>query len=459
MTATTNHSRSNGHNTAGVQEVEQLPPHNYEAEEALLGSIFIDSDRLSELALPAEAFFDGFHRATFKAIKKVQAARQPVDFITVADELRGKGIENEVQLIGLLTVVPTSTNILGYEEIVLNLYNKRQIISLAGRMATNAFDAEESTDGIIADTLERARSIGADNDKDAPQSSYDVSVDVLETLSLRRTDKDAREKAGLKTGFLDMDRLLQGISPGSLVICAARPGMGKSVLEQSVRLNVAKADKRVATFNLEMTAEQLTIRSLSARMQTDFKSIEHPFGLSDQYWELLNKSIGELSVLPMFIDTSASLSISQLESKVHRLFSEHGHFDLITIDYLQLMRGKEGERNRVLEVGQISRGMKKLAKELGTVVWANAQVNRNVEQRAIRKPTLSDLRESGDIEQDADIVMFLYRDEYYNPETERANIVEIDVAKNRNGDLGQIDLYFSGEKMMIRNLSRGNINL
>ena len=458
MNTTTDRSRSNGH-TAGVQEVEQLPPHNYDAEEALLGSIMIDADRIAELELLPEAFFDGFNRATFKAMKKIQAAKQPIDFITVADEMRGNGIEDDGRLIGLLTAVPTSINILGYETIVSDLYNKRQIIALAGRMATNAFDTEESTDGIIADTLERVRSIGADSDKESPQSSYDVSVQVLETLSERRTDKDAREKAGLRTGFIDLDRLLQGISPGSLVICAARPGMGKSVLEQSVRLNVAKSGKRVAAFNLEMTSEQLTIRALSSRMQIDFKSIEHPFGLTDQYWELLNKSIGELSVLPMFVDTSASLSIAQLESKAHRLFSEHGHFDLITVDYLQLMRGREGERNRVLEIGQISRGMKKLAKELGTVVWSNAQVNRGVESRAIRKPTLSDLRESGDIEQDADIVMFIYRDEYYNSETERANIAEIDIAKNRNGSLGQIDLYFNGKKMMFRDLTRGNVNL
>ena len=458
MTTTTNRSRSNGH-TAGIQEAEQLPPHNYDAEEALLGSIMIDADRIAELELLPEAFFDGFNRATFKAMKKIQGARQPIDFITVADEMRGKGIEDDGRLIGLLTAVPTSINILGYETIIRDLYNKRQLIALAGRMATNAFDTEESTDGIISDTLERVRSIGADNDNESPQSSYDVSVQVLETLSERRTDKEARERAGLRTGFIDLDRLLQGISPGSLVVCAARPGMGKSVLEQSVRLNVAKSGKRVAAFNLEMTAEQLTIRALSSRMQVDFKSIEHPFGLTDQYWELLNKAIGELSILPMFVDTSASLSIAQLESKAHRLFSEHGHFDLITVDYLQLMRGREGERNRVLEVGQISRGMKKLAKELNTVVWSNAQVNRGVENRAIKKPTLPDLRESGDIEQDADIVMFIYRDEYYNSETDRANIAEIDIAKNRNGELGQIDLFFNGKKMLFRNLTRGNVEL
>jgi len=455
---TTNQSRSNGH-TSGVYEEEQLPPHNPDAESALIGSIMIDPARLRELTITGDAFFEVYNREVFNACKRVQEKKQPIDFITVSDILRGRDIEDDARLIGLLSIPPTSSNILGYEEIVQKLYNKRKIIALAGRMATHAFDADESVDSIIAETLENARAIGADNDNGGPESSYDVSVKVLETLSLRRTDKDAREKAGLKTGFLDLDRLLQGISPGSLVVCAARPGIGKSVLEQDIRINVAKTGKRVATFNLEMTAEQLTIRALASRLKTSFKSVEHPFGLSDQYWELLNKGIGELSELPMYIDDSPSLSIAQLESKVHRLFADHGHFDLITIDYLQLMQGRQGEKNRVLEVGQISRGMKKLAKELGTVVWTNAQVNRNVETRAIKMPTLPDLRESGDIEQDADIVMFIYRDEYYNPETDRPNIAEINIAKNRNGVVGSVDLYFNGEKMLFRDLARGPINL
>lgn len=458
MSTTTKNVPSNGHTSGVYNGEEALPPHNQDAEAAVLGSILIDPDRFPELSLEPIMFFRSFYRHVFSAFKELHKKKRAIDFVTVSDILRGKDIEEDAELVGLLNLVPTSTNMLGYASIVRDMYSRRQLISLAGRMATNAFDLEENLDSTVADTMERVRVFGGEVSEGEPVSSFDACADLLDTLTGRRDDKTKREEASLATGFLDLDRLLKGIEPGSLVVCAARPGMGKSVLEQNVRTNVAKSGKQVAAFNLEMSVEQLMIRAISSRLQLPYKSIMNPHDLGGQHWNNVHMAIGEISQLPMFIDDMASLSIAQLEAKAHRLTAAHGHFDLITVDYLQLMTGSRNVNNRVQEVGQISRGLKQIARELNTVVWANAQINRGVENRVVKKPTLADLRESGSIEQDADIVMFIYRDEIYNPETLRANIAEIDVAKHRNGDTGVIDLYFNGAKMLFRNLTRAPID-
>ena len=458
MQTTTDTAHSNGHTLGVYQGEEVLPPHNQDAEASVLGSVLIDPSRFSELSLEPVMFFRSLHRQIYVAFQELQAKKRPIDFITLNDILYGKGIEEEAKLIGLLTVVPTSVNIHSYADIVKEMYNRRRLISLAGRLANKAFDFEESLDSTVADTMEGVRVVGGEASDGEPVSSYDACETLLGTLTGRHETKTNNEVSFLATGFLDLDRLLEGIERGSLVVCAGRPGMGKSVLEQNVRISVAASGKQVATFNLEMSTEQLMIRAVASRLKIPYKAVSNPWGMSEQHWLNVHKAIGELSELPMYIDDMPSLSIAQLEAKAHRLVASHGHFDLITVDYLQLMTGNKSAKNRVQEVGQISKGLKQLARELDTVIWANAQINRAVEARVIKKPTLADLRESGSIEQDADIVMFIYRDEVYNPETLRANIAEIDVAKHRNGDLGQVDLYFNGAKMLFRNLTRETVS-
>lgn len=458
MTTAYSSNGSNGSGDPHVQEVI-LPPHNIEAEEALLGAIFIDPDRFAEIDIEPEMFYENYTRQVYLAFKKLKEKKRAIDFVTVSDILRGKGIEDDGRLLGLMNATPTSVNIKSYADIVKADYYRRILIRLSGKVATKAYGDEDDIDAIVTMALEEIRRIGGESAENEPQSSYDISNQMLEVLSNRRSDKESADNAGLSYGFLDLDRLLQGSEEGDLLICAGRPGMGKSVFEQAIRMNVAEAGGQVAAFNLEMTKEQLMVRAIASRTQIAYKQIYHPYGLSEVQWQYVNKAIGEISQLKMYIDDSSRMTINQLEAKVHRLFAEYGHFDLITVDYLQLMNGTKAAKNRVQEIGEISRGLKALAKEMKTVVFATAQVNRAVESRPIKKPNLSDLRESGDIEQDANVVMLMYRDEYYNEETARPNITEIDIAKHRNGPTGQIDLYFNAAKMRFMNLTREPIDL
>lgn len=453
-------ANSNGHTKTIYEDTEtSLPPNNIDAEDALISSVLIDPERFSELDLEPIMFFSGFNREIYTAFKMLREQKRPIDLVTVMDVLRGNGIEEDSKLIGLLNVAPTSSNMMGYAGIVKRMYNKRRLIQISGTMANAAFNTEEPVDEIIAKTLEEIRVVGGNSDNGSPVSSYDICDNTLVNITDRRENKDARSLGSVTTGFVDLDRMLEGLDPGALVIFAGRPGQGKSIMEQSVRLNVAKQGKRVAAFNLEMGADQLMIRAISAKIKIPYKRIYNsPHTLSKQEWQNFNTALGQLSQLPMWIDDTPSLTISQLESKVHRMFAEYGHFDLVTVDYLQLMRGRKDARNRVEEVGQISRGMKQLARELNTVVWANAQVNRAVESRNIRMPMLSDLRESGDIEQDADVVGFILREEVYNPETELKNTAKVDIAKNRNGSTGELMLYFNAAHMRIANYQRTNAN-
>ena len=460
-TKTTYNVRSNGSNGRAQTEAshdEILPPHNKEAEDALVGSILIDSDRFHELNIEPQMFFTAFNREIFKAFIKLREKKRPIDFLTVSDVLRGKGIERDADLAGLLTVVPTSINMHSYADIVRDEWNRRRLITLSGKMATAAFDSEENLEDIISVALDGVRVVGGDIDTDEPISSVTLATRTFEELTRRRTDKEYRNKVHLSTGFLDLDRLLNGIERDSLVIFAGRPGMGKSLFEQAVRLHVAQEGRRVAVFNLEMSSEQLMQRQLSSRLQIPYTDIRSPFTLNETQWEAVGKALGEMSELNIYVDDSASLTIDELESKMHRLYANHGYFDLITVDYLQLMRGNKNAKNRIEEIGQISRGLKRIAKELKTVVWANAQVNRGVEHRQKKMPLLADLRESGDIEQDADIVMFLMREEYYDETTSRPNIADVSVAKNRNGDVGEISLYFNGSRMRFANLTRETVS-
>ncbi|RKZ08816.1 replicative DNA helicase [Candidatus Fermentibacteria bacterium] len=447
----------NGH-TASAYEQEQeavrLPPHNTEAEEALLGAVFVDPDRLPELKVQTKMFYRVLNRKIYSAFKQLYAKKKDIDFITVSDILRAGGIEEEPYLIGLLGIVPTSVHIHSYAAIVIETYNRRRMISLAGTIANKAWDEEGEFEDVITTALEGTRNVSGESGDDDPVTSYDAGMAVLDHLSNRRSDPNARRR-DIVTGFKDLDRLLVGIEPGSFVVSAGRPGMGKSLFEQMIAYYVAKMGKRVARFNLEMSVTQMMVRAISSTTQVPYKTILNPHAVPDNTWTAINGAIGTISELPIFMDDTASLTMSGLESKLYKLVADHGHIPFVTVDYLQLMSGDKGNRKRIEEISDISRRMKILAKDLDTVIWANAQLSRSVEMRQNKRPVLSDLRDSGTIEQDADIVIFIYRDEYYREDTERPNIAEIEVAKNRNAATGRIDLYFSGEKMRFADLAIG----
>ena len=447
----------NGHSSAVYDnqsnEDVRLPPHNLEAEEALLGSIFVEPDRLPELKIEPKMFYRVLNRKIFETFTYLRSKKKDIDFITVADTLRGQEIEEEPYLVGLLTIVPTSANIRTYADIVKETYNRRQMISLAGMIASKAFDEAGEFDDVITTALDGTRKIGGDVGDDEPVSAYDAGIAILGHLEGRRQNDNAADM-DIRTGFVDLDRLLQGIEPGSFVVNAARPGVGKSLLEQMISYSVASSGKQVARFNLEMSITQMMVRFIASETQVPYKTVLNPHSVPDNVWNAINTAVGKISELPIFMDETASLTMSQLEAKMHRLVADHGHIPFVTVDYLQLMTSEKKSRNRTEEISDISRRMKILAKELDTVIFANAQLSRSVEQRQNKTPVLSDLRDSGTIEQDADIVLFIYRDDYYNENSERPGIAQIEVAKNRNAPTGIVDLYFSGAKMRFSNLQR-----
>jgi replicative DNA helicase len=264
---------------------------------------------------------------------------------------------------------------------------------------------------------------------------------------------------GIPTGYSDMDRILSGLNRSDLVIVAARPGMGKTSLQLSIAATAGmRFSKRVAIFSMEMSAEQLVQRMIAAETRIDSQRLRRG-DLHDQEWPIFYEAVGRLSDARLFIDDTPGVSPTQLRTKCRRLYAEHG-IDLVIVDYLQLMQSDRNQANRVQEISEISRGLKNLARELDLPVLAAAQLSRAVEQRQDKRPVLSDLRDSGSIEQDADIVMFIYRDEYYNPDTtERPNIAEISIAKHRNGPTAVIDLYWHSTLATFRNLQRQELSL
>jgi replicative DNA helicase len=285
----------------------------------------------------------------------------------------------------------------------------------------------------------------------------EIASTYLERMEQLRERGD--EFIGIPTGFVDLDRLLSGLNKSDLVIIAARPGMGKTALQNAIALNAARRyNKRVAMFNLEMSAEQLVQRMIAADTRIDSQRLRRG-DLADGEWTVFMEALGRLSEMRIFIDDTPSITPMQLRTKCRRLHAELG-IDLIMIDYLQLMQSERPSSNRVQEVSEITRELKGLARELDVPVVAAAQLSRAVEQRQVKKPMLSDLRESGSIEQDADVVMFIYRDDYYNTEnSERPNIAEVNVAKHRNGPTGSIDLFWHGKLATFRNLHRQEIEL
>ncbi len=442
---------------------ERLPPHNLDAEEAVLGSLLINPDAMFDVStfLRPDAFYRVANRWVFEAMLALTGKQIPLDIVTLVDELRRREqldeIGGETYVYDLLNVVPTSINAEAYGRVVEGTALRRKLIATAGTIAKLAYNEAEDIDVVIDRSESALFSISEKRTTRDLVPVNQIATAYLERIEQLRDRGD--EFIGIPTGFVDLDRMLGGLNKSDLVIIAARPGMGKTALQNGMALTAARRfQKRVAMFNMEMSGEQLVQRMVAAETRIDSQRLRRG-ELHDNEWDIFMQAIGRLSETKIFIDDTPAITPMQLRTKCRRLHSEHG-LDMIMIDYLQLMQAENPTGSRVQEVSEISRHLKGLARELDVPVVAAAQLSRAVEQRQNKRPLLSDLRDSGSIEQDADVVMFIYRDEYYNPETsERPNIAELSVAKHRNGPTGTIDLFWHGKLASFRNLHRQEIEL
>lgn len=443
--------------------VDRLPPHSLEAEEALLGSLLIDPDAIFDITpfLRADAFYRAQNRTVYEAILALNDRREPLDLVTLTEELRRQeqleAVGGEPYIISLINAVPTAINAVNYGRLVEATALRRQLIGAANTIANLAYNEAEDVSVVIDRSEQALFSVSEQRSNRDLLPVKQIAREYLERIE--RLNELGSDIIGVPTGFTDLDRMLGGLNKSDLLILAARPGMGKTAFQTSIAITAATHfGKRVAMFNLEMSGEQLVQRMLAAETRIDSQRLRRG-QLHDHEWPIFMEAIGRLSETRIFIDDTPSITPNQLRTKCRRLYAEHG-LDLVIIDYLQLMQAERPTNNRVQEISEISRSLKGLARELDVPVLAAAQLSRAVEQRAEKRPLLSDLRDSGSIEQDADIVMFIYRDDYYNPDSsERPNIAEINIAKHRNGPVGSVDLYWHGKLATFRNLQRQEINL
>lgn len=443
--------------------VDRLPPHSLEAEEALLGSLLIDPDAIFDITpfLRADAFYRAQNRAIYQAIIALNDRREPLDLVTLTEELRRQeqleAVGGEAYLISLINAVPTAINAVNYGRLVEATALRRQLIAAASTIASLAYNEAEDVSVVIDRSEQALFSVSEQRSNRDLLPVKQIAREYLERIE--RLNELGSDIIGVPTGFTDLDRMLGGLNKSDLLILAARPGMGKTAFQTAIAMTAAtQFGKRVAMFNLEMSGEQLVQRMLAAETRIDSQRLRRG-QLHDHEWPIFMEAIGRLSETRIFIDDTPSITPNQLRTKCRRLYAEHG-LDLVIIDYLQLMQAERSTNNRVQEISEISRSLKGLARELDVPILAAAQLSRAVEQRAEKRPLLSDLRDSGSIEQDADIVMFIYRDDYYNPDSsERPNIAEINIAKHRNGPVGSVDLYWHGKLATFRNLQRQEINL
>ncbi|CAN5809243.1 replicative DNA helicase [soil metagenome] len=439
---------------------DRSPPHNLDAEVSVLGSMLLSKNAIAEVVefVGPEDFYRGAHRTMFEGIRELYDRGEPVDSVTLADELQGRGtldsVGGLVAITDLISQVPTAANAGFYARIVSEHALRRRLID-AGTDITRVgydpgVDADEAVDHAEATIFQVAqRSYGREL---LPMK--DLLSQSFELIEKRYENKQAI--TGLPTGFVDLDRLTSGLQPGQLIIVAARPGLGKSTLCTNIATHVAVDLRRpVVMFSLEMSQMELVERVLSAQARIDNDRIRNGH-LRDDDWPKLSQAMGRLGEANFYIDDTAGINLMEIRSKCRRLKQRHG-LDLIIIDYLQLMQSHRRVENRVQEVSELSRGLKVLAKELDTPVIALSQLSRKPEDRSgeDKKPRLSDLRESGSIEQDADIVAFIYREDAYVRDSPRQNEAELLVAKHRGGPLKDIQLSFIGHQSRFASMARG----
>jgi len=438
----------------------KLPPQNIEAEASLLGSILIDPDAIVKIAdiVKADDFYDKRHGLIYAAAKRLYDKRRPIDVLTLADELKSTVNLEEIggasYLSELTNFVPSAAHALSYATIVSDKAMRRRLIKASQSIVELGYGEEAP----ISNIIEQAESKLFDVSQARTKQNI-VSLEEVLTESFERLDelhKDSGAIRGVPTGYKDLDNILAGLQRSDLIVLAARPSMGKTALALNLAHNVAvKSAQPVLFFSLEMSKEQLVDRLLAAEAGVDAWNLRTG-NLSDSDFEKIGQAMGVLSEAQIYIDDTPGITVSDLRTKARR----EAHLrpiGLLIVDYLQLMSGGDGVSrndfgNRVQEISEISRGLKGIARELNIPVLALSQLSRSVESRNPQIPQLADLRESGSIEQDADVVAFLYREDYYNPETDRRNITDVFIKKHRNGPTGAIELYFDKEKQRLRSL-------
>ncbi len=428
---------------------ERLPPQNVAAEQSVLGSILIDPDAIIRVApfLRPDDFYRETHGMVYSAMLSLHERREPSDFVTLSDELERRGELEQVggaaYLTTLLNSVPTAIHVEHYAHIVERNSILRRLIEVASQIAGLAYDSEESDADHVVDRAEQLL---------FAVSEHRLSRDLTPIQEVLRAYYERigylyahqGEMIGVPSGFTKLDRILGGMQRSDLLILAARPGVGKTSLLLGLAATAARRyHQRVAVFSLEMSNEQIVQRLVAADTGIDSQRLRTGQITADE-WPRLEHTRTNLNALSIYLDDTPAITTSEFRTKCRRMAAEHG-VDLIMVDYLQLMEGDRRVENRVQEISGISRALKQVARELNVPVLAASQLSRAVETRSDKRPMLSDLRESGSIEQDADVVMFIYRDDMYNPESEHPNLAELIVAKHRNGPTGTIPLYFKSE--------------
>ncbi|MBQ1509626.1 MAG: replicative DNA helicase [Selenomonadaceae bacterium] len=438
--------------------MERMPPQNIEAEQAVLGAVLIKKEALTEVQeiLKPEDFYREAHRIVYSAMEDLFINNEAVDLVTLTEQLRKKDQLDKVGGLAFVTAlansVPTAANVIYHAKIVREKAELRSLIDAATEIAGKAYEDADEVETIMDEAEKKILSIAASRTVSDFEPIKTILMNSIDRISTLYESKGGL--TGLSTGFKDLDALTSGLQASDLVLVAARPSMGKTAFTLNIAAHAAMHGHSVAFFSLEMSKEQLVQRMLCSEGAIDSQRLRTG-QLEGEEWGKLIGTADKLSKAKIYIDDTPGITVMELRSKARRLKAEHG-LELVVIDYLQLMQGRSARNSdsRQQEISEISRSLKALARELNVPVVALSQLSRSVESRQVKKPMLSDLRESGSLEQDADIVMFLYREDYYDQDTENKNITEVIIAKHRNGPVDTVSLFFQKEFTKFRDLSR-----
>lgn len=439
--------------------LKRVLPHSIEAEQSVIGSMILDQEAItiaSEIIFP-EDFYNKQYGVLFSAMVELHDEGKPVDIVTLQDRLKEKDVPPEVSSLefirDIITAVPTSANVRYYARIVSEKSTLRKLIRLVGEIENNCYAGKESLEVILEDTEKQVFDL-----VQRRNTGDNVPIRKIVMNALQRIEAASMNDGnitGIATGFFDLDVMTSGMQPADLVLIAARPSMGKTAFVLNIAQHAAfKLKRPVAIFSLEMSKEQLVNRLFSLESSVDAQHLRNG-QLDENEWEKLIESAGVIGKSKLIIDDTPGISIQELRSKCRKFKLEHG-LDMIIIDYLQLMSGGGRSESRQQEISEISRSLKALAREMNVPVLALSQLSRAVEQRPDHRPMMSDLRESGAIEQDADVVMFIYRDDYYNKDTEKPGVAEIIIGKQRNGPVGTVELAWMAKYTRFANLAKKN---
>ena len=430
-----------------MADITRIPPHSVESEQSILGSILLDKDAIITVAetITPNDFYKNAHKVIYESMLALNNKNEPIDMVTLTDELRKRGYLDDIggvtYLTSLSTIVPMTSNVERYANIVKEKSMLRQLIKASNDIINIGYEGAESAEEVLDFAEKKIFDISQERTSDDFKPINQVLMDTYDMIESIYSNKS--DVTGVTTGFKDLNKKINGLQRTDLILVAARPAVGKTAFALNLVQNAAiKGNASVAVFSLEMSKEQLAQRMIAAQSNVELKKMKTGT-LNDADWPRIISAMAVMSDAKIFIDDTPGIKINELRSKCRKLKMDQG-LDLVMIDYLQLMESDSKNESRQQEISKISRSLKILAKELDCPVVALSQLSRAPEQRADHRPVLSDLRESGAIEQDADIVMFLYRDEYYHSDSEKKDLAEIIIAKNRHGETGSVELVWMG---------------